>query len=246
VYRKAPAESEERGGGVEGDRMDIHKPKAAHSLREFLIEIGTIICGILIALALEQAIVWLTWRHDVAETRQAIKAELAYDLGVFRYRVDQSDCVARRVADLHRWEDSWKRGEPLKAAMIAGPSWYSYYTDAWAVAETGQVAAHIPLDERIKYAQIYGQIRALDLFAQREHDNWHELADFNGADQLDRHDLMRLRGLVSGLARENRTIAYNLPLFYKRAAALGIKPSKMEIIDPKLRAVFCGSLFAAR
>ena len=36
--------------------MDIHKPKAAHSWREFLIEIGTIICGILIALALEQAV----------------------------------------------------------------------------------------------------------------------------------------------------------------------------------------------
>ena len=27
--------------------MDIHKPKAAHSIREFLIEIGAIICGII-------------------------------------------------------------------------------------------------------------------------------------------------------------------------------------------------------
>jgi hypothetical protein len=26
--------------------MDIHRPKAAHSIREFLVEIGTIICGI--------------------------------------------------------------------------------------------------------------------------------------------------------------------------------------------------------
>jgi hypothetical protein len=34
--------------------MDIHSPKAAHSIREFLIEIGTIICGILIALGLER------------------------------------------------------------------------------------------------------------------------------------------------------------------------------------------------
>ena len=35
--------------------MEIHRPKAAHSVREFLIEIGTIVCGILIALGLEQA-----------------------------------------------------------------------------------------------------------------------------------------------------------------------------------------------
>ena len=36
-----------------GESMEIHKPKAAHSVREFLIEIGTIVCGILIALGLE-------------------------------------------------------------------------------------------------------------------------------------------------------------------------------------------------
>lgn len=226
--------------------MDIRKPKAAHSLREFLIEIGTIICGILIALALEQAIVWLNWRHDVAETRQAIRAELAHDLGVFHYRADESACVMRRVADLQRWEYSWKRGAPLKPAVpIGGPSFYSYYTDAWAVAETGQVAAHIPLEERIRYAQIYGQIRALDLFAQREHGIWHELADFNAADQLDRHDLMRLRGLLAGLGRENRDVAYNRPVLDRQAAALGLKPEKLASIDPKLQAAFCGSLFAA-
>ena len=34
--------------------MEIHKPKAAHSWREFLVEIGTIVIGILIALGLEQ------------------------------------------------------------------------------------------------------------------------------------------------------------------------------------------------
>lgn len=36
--------------------MEIHKPKAAHSWREFLVEIGTIVCGILIALGLEQVV----------------------------------------------------------------------------------------------------------------------------------------------------------------------------------------------
>lgn len=225
--------------------MHIHRPKPLHGVREFLSEIAVIVIGILIALGLEQAIVWLNWRHDVAETRQAIGAELAHDLGVFRYRIDQSDCVARRAADLGRWEDSWKRGAPLKpTAPLAGPSWYGYYTDAWAVAETGQVAAHIPLEERVQYAQIYGQIHALDAYAQTEHGIWWELSDFNGADQLDRHDLMRLHGLIAGITRANRTLAYNLPLFTRRAAALGVKPEKLAIIDPKLRVTFCASLFA--
>lgn len=227
--------------------MDVRKPKAAHSLREFLIEIGTITCGILIALALEQGIQWLNWRHEVDETGKAIRAELAHDLGAFHYRADQSACVARRVADLQRWEDSWKRGAPLKPTVpILGPSWYGYYTDAWNVAQTGQVAAHIPLGERIGYAQIYGQIRAWDSYQQGEHDTWRELDDFNGADELDRHDLMRLHGLILRLAASNRTVGYNQTLIDARAAALGVKPDKLENFDPKLQAKFCGSLFAAR
>lgn len=36
--------------------MDIHKPKAAHSWREFLTEIGAIVCGILIAIRLERRV----------------------------------------------------------------------------------------------------------------------------------------------------------------------------------------------
>ena len=36
--------------------MEIYKPKAAGSLREFLIEIGTSTCGILMAIGLEQGL----------------------------------------------------------------------------------------------------------------------------------------------------------------------------------------------
>ena len=36
--------------------MDIHKPHAAKNWREFAVEIGTIVVGILIALGLEQVI----------------------------------------------------------------------------------------------------------------------------------------------------------------------------------------------
>jgi hypothetical protein len=42
--------------------MHIHKPKAVHSLREFLSEIGVIVVGIAIALGGEQVIEWLHWR----------------------------------------------------------------------------------------------------------------------------------------------------------------------------------------
>ena len=57
--------------------MDIHKPKAAHSWREFLIEIGTIICGILIALGLEQVVESVHRGSEVREAREALHKELS-------------------------------------------------------------------------------------------------------------------------------------------------------------------------
>ena len=50
--------------------MDIHKPKAAHSLREFLIEIGTIVVGVLIALAAEQTVQTMHERRAATEARE--------------------------------------------------------------------------------------------------------------------------------------------------------------------------------
>ena len=55
--------------------MDIHKPRAAHSWREFAIEIGTIVCGIVIAIGLEQAVEWLHHEGELRETREALTKE---------------------------------------------------------------------------------------------------------------------------------------------------------------------------
>ena len=49
--------------------MEIHKPKPAHSVREFLIELLTIVAGILIAISLEQAVESLHWHEKVASAR---------------------------------------------------------------------------------------------------------------------------------------------------------------------------------
>ena len=80
--------------------MDIHKPKAAHSVHEFLIEIGTIICGILIALALEQGVEWAHWGHVLKEERAALDADRTFMYRAMLTRVDAQPCVDQRLADI--------------------------------------------------------------------------------------------------------------------------------------------------
>src|SRR4051794_29522861 len=81
-----------------GASMDIHKPRAAHSVREFLIEIGTIICGILIALGLEQVVLRGEWAHRVKAAEDAMRHELLWDDGPQIYqRVAMHDCLTGRL-----------------------------------------------------------------------------------------------------------------------------------------------------
>lgn len=56
--------------------MDIHKPHAAKNWKEFFIELGTIVLGIVIAIALEQLVEAWHWQSEVVEARKAIIAEM--------------------------------------------------------------------------------------------------------------------------------------------------------------------------
>ena len=47
--------------------MDIHKPKPWRGWPALFKEIGTIVIGVLIALAGEQIVETLSWRHRTAE-----------------------------------------------------------------------------------------------------------------------------------------------------------------------------------
>ncbi len=53
--------------------MKIHKPKTAHSLREFATELLSIVAAIIIAIALEQTVEAIHWRHWVAAARESLR-----------------------------------------------------------------------------------------------------------------------------------------------------------------------------
>ncbi len=55
--------------------MHIHKPKALHGWREFLGEIGVIVCGVLIAIALDQTVEALHHRGEAKEMIRKLREE---------------------------------------------------------------------------------------------------------------------------------------------------------------------------
>src|SRR5947209_13236270 len=80
--------------------MDIHKPKPWHGLREFLKEYVIIVVGVLTALAFEQAVEWLHWRHVTQQTEENLRGGVDSDLFAAIGRVATLPYVNARTVEL--------------------------------------------------------------------------------------------------------------------------------------------------
>ena len=161
--------------------MEIHRPKAARSWREFGIEIGTIICGILIALALEQAAEALRWRGEVAETRRRLSVELGTLMGQAEFRARASICVQRRLDELAAVVDDAARSGRLPAlGEPSYPSLFIWGTGAWQSAVSAQALPHLNQGELRGYSDAYKFIGLVDESNRSEAKVWTALYGLAG------------------------------------------------------------------
>src|SRR6185437_6092695 len=115
--------------------MDIHKPKSWHGWREFLKEVGTIVIGVLVALAAEQAVEWVHRQHQRAEARDVIRREIADNLAELDLRTPSRDCVQRRLSEVEAWLDAADLARPIKPAIWIGrPNIPPLITSRWEAA----------------------------------------------------------------------------------------------------------------
>ena len=205
--------------------MHIHKPKAAHGLREFAVEIGTIICGILIALSLEQLIDWSHARREVEEAREAVNSELASDSGRLASAASQDDCADVRLKLLEDWAAGKARIDSANLASIDNrPLIATLRASAWDIAKTGAVASHMSVADRLAYATIYDQIANQMTVIQGERAAWIQLGRYAGKVTLDAQEARELREDI-GLIRANASARrLNTPRIEAAIAQLGVKP----------------------
>jgi hypothetical protein len=217
--------------------MDIHKPKAARNWREFAIEIGTIICGILIALALDQTVEWLHRRSEMAEARQALRSEIAADAGVARYNHEWARCMGA----LSGFYLAWAKGGPRPPSSELLAPLIKPTTSAWDVAKTG-VVARMPLSEELAYSRFYTKgetfLWAMNLGSP-------VLARMDGEleiSALTPPDAQGVRMDARQVQRFTSALALSTDLILQDARALGVTPtSSPEVAGVRDRLTkFCG------
>ena len=143
--------------------MDIHKPKATHNWREFLTEIGTIVCGILIALGLEQAVEILHSRHLVEQAEEAMRAEIVDDDGPQAYvRLAIAPCLSHQLDGLRAALDTRMAPEAFgKLAASYTPVLRTWDDQAWKAAQASGVLSAMGPQKLGRWSQTYVQIPRL-------------------------------------------------------------------------------------
>ncbi len=178
--------------------MDIHRPKSLENWRDLAKEVGVIVIGVCIALLGEQAVEWLHWRNEVADTRDALNVEISHDIGTLDARASQAACIQGRLADVRTVLAMRATGRPAALkAPLGQPLFWRPNTSVWQTALSGQVAAHMPLEMRLRHAGFYDYLNWFAARETEEADAWTVLGSLNdlpGSDSQGAWDSARLAG----------------------------------------------------
>ncbi len=156
--------------------MDIHRPKAAHNWREFFIEIGTIVTGVVIALGLEQT-VEAAHEHGVArEAREAIVAEMQDDIDRIAYRQALQPCIDKRLNQITGLLAFWAGGAaPPSGLAIGDPGDLPMVEQRWQANLNSGRFSRQSAKEQADQASFYTRVAILQDMESREHYAWSDL-----------------------------------------------------------------------
>lgn len=161
--------------------MEVHRPKAIHSWRELVVEIGVIVVGVVIALAAEQVVEALRWAEQVRVGETALKNN-------FRRVVDnaaeleaQQDCIERRLAALSTLvEHASETGRLPPVASLSQPPFSPWRNAVWGSLVAGGVVLHLPSSRALNYSGLAVRSDYLADLSDREQDQWNILETIVG------------------------------------------------------------------
>lgn len=194
--------------------MEIHRPAASHSWREFLIEIGTITIGILIALALESLILTARDHRLLNNARADLRSELRDNRSALNREIDSANSSATTLRalldDTQQWlrtgdKDAQSRivlrGKGLRASVSP------LSTAAWEAAGASEAIVHMPLQEAQALAKVYSSSRAFNTLEDRVEERWFELAELPSLQDMDRSQILLGIGRIKVLLSYQLSIA---------------------------------------
>jgi hypothetical protein len=194
--------------------------------RKFLREIGSIVLGVLIALALGAVATEIGWLIDVHNAKKAIGEELGEILGQGRERVRLYPCVERKLTAISGILDGADKSGRLPAVGdIGDPPWRTWPRNIWDSTIGSDTAAHFNRGTLDNISGVYELLTFIDRYTDEEIEAWRRLYAIVGPGRtISRDEVASLRDALSSARLSNRMItgsslrmsqiadAYDLPV----------------------------------
>jgi hypothetical protein len=221
---------------TEEAKMEIHKPHAAKTWKEFLIELATITAGIVIALSLEQLVEHVRWQHEVTEGRQALQAEIAANNdNLLGFRVAVAPCVDRQIREADTMLTALEEGrKPAGIKDFRAPVGALIRDSEWQSERASQVLTHFPRAELALMSRYYGQLPDFRDFEEQESSPWQELSILQAPPAaMTASDLIRLRFNLVAAVNFERLIVVNAKRQLRLSQRLGISDARVDPVRVK-------------
>ena len=155
--------------------LDVHPIHApVHGWRDFFIHIATIVVGLCIAVAIQQAVEFIHNRYQLAETRQALQLEREgnYELlakNTAAWRVGTAELQNNLLVFQYLQQHPGTPQEKLPGVLLWATSTYPFGSVVWDAARQSGVIALMPREETEANSYLY-------LFLQKMNDVQYEAA----------------------------------------------------------------------
>jgi hypothetical protein len=217
--------------------MHFHLPKPVHGWRALVGEVGIIVVGVLIALAAEQAVQSIEWRHKVGAAIADMNNELGSGDGPEAYeRVVLHDCVSTHLKKLRSSVELGDRATSRKLIdqfWLPNRTWDSLARDA---ANTADVAAHMPHERMLQYRIAYEMVPDMQRLAEKElADLGHLRALPSSGGQLTSEEKLSELAAVEAINLDNDTFARESRFVLLRMRLMDLRLSK-RFVEHHVRA----------
>src|SRR6266478_5844300 len=218
--------------------IEVHPPhENVHTWRQFLIHIAAITIGLLIAIGLEQTVVYFHHRHQLREARRELTAELEENRRVLAKNLDAvRKMTAELDANMALLRAVQTSPAPIRSKLVYGLGNFYWPKDAtWqAVKQNGSLGlmAH---DELHYYVYIYEDI-AIIMEQLSELGARMEVASAIARRSPDGNLTPRdIEELITATSEAQGKLAYSSLLLRLEENALQKKTEEIPKIQPKLQ-----------
>ena len=205
--------------------MEIHRPKPAGNLREFLSEVAVVVVGIVIALAAEQVVQSFDWRHKVRLADEQMRNEIAGDDGPQVYeRIALAPCLNELLGGIRNAvEQDAARSTLIDALDRVWTPRHTWDSAAFQAATAAGILSRMPVERVDAMSRFYTSMPVLEGANEREFRDGSALFLSRAGGALTELEKERVLGAVEALRRDNTEIVRLAELAAAAMSQIGIR-----------------------